>query len=295
MQNGAVAFSDDGKPISNTKVLRYALHYSSMFDVPIISHCEDSYLFEGGIMNEGYYSTLFGMQGIPYVSESIAVARELELLRFIGGRIHFAHITTARSIELIRRAKNEGLNVTCETAPHYFTLTDEVLKDYETCYKVNPPLKSEEDRLAVIEGLVDGTIDVIATDHAPHTTDEKALDMNQAPFGMVGLETAVGLVLTKLVHSGIMTPAKAIACMSCNPASVVKINRGSLSAGSIADLSIINPELEWIVDSSEFKSRARNTPFEGFKLKGKAVATIRNGCIDYDSTNFHSHIAKNLV
>lgn len=286
MDNGAVAFSDDGKPVRNTKLYKFALQYSSMFDVPIISHAEDTDLSEGGIMTEGYYSTIAGIPAVPSAAESIAVARELELLRYTGGRIHFAHITTARSIELIRMAKNDGLNVTCETAPHYFSLTDEALRTYNTNYKINPPLRCQADLQAVIEGLADGTIDVIATDHAPHTCEEKALDLLQAPPGIIGLETSVGLILTKLVHTNILTPLQALKCLTSAPASILNLKRGKLSAGSIADISVINPELEWVVDSSKFRSKARNTPFDGYTLKGKAVAVFKEGVLHYDKEHF---------
>lgn len=282
IENGVVAFSDDGRTIENTKTYRYALHYSSMFDVPIISHAEDTYLSEGGLMTEGYYSALTGMIGTPAASESIAVARELELLRFIGGRIHFAHITTKRALDLIRQAKSEGVKVTCETAPHYFVLTDQYMTTFDTFYKVNPPLRKEEDRKAVIEGLRDGTIDAIATDHAPHTSDEKARDLLEAPPGMIGLETSIGLILTFLVNNNTLSPMKAISCLTYGPAKILKIPRGSLTVGSIADMTIIDNELEWIVDSSKFLSKGRNTPFNGYKLKGKSVATIRNGILDKD-------------
>ena len=297
LENGAVAFSDDGHPITNMKLYRYALQYSSMFDVPIISHAEDTSLSEDGIMNESLNSTISGIRGIPYAAESMAVAKELELLRFTGGRIHFAHISTARSVELIRRAKNDGLNVTCETAPHYFTLTDEMMRTYDTKYKVNPPLRSAEDVQAILEGLADGTIDIIATDHAPHKQDEKDLDLLQAPSGMIGLETSLGLILTYLIHNNIMTPLEAIRRLTSNPANLLKLPCGKLSVGSVADISIINPELEWVVDSSKFLSKARNTPFDGFKLKGKAVATLRSGMLNYDITNFNFNelVKRNMV
>lgn len=285
---GAVAFSEDGKPLINTKTYQYALQYSSMIDMPIISHAEDPYLFEDGLMNESFNSTMAGIKGIPYVSETIAIARELELLRYTGGRLHFAHISTARSVELIRQAKKEGLNVTCETAPHYFTLTDEHLRKYDMNYMVNPPLKSEKDVQGIIEGLRDGTIDVIATDHAPHTIEEKSLDILQAPCGMIGLETAVGLVLTYLVHNNILSPLEAIKKLTINPSQILKLNRGSLSCGSIADLTIISPEHDWVVDKNDFKSKGRNTPFDGYNLKGKALGTIVNGVSDFDRKFTHS-------
>lgn len=286
LENGAVAFSDDGRPITNTKLYKFALQYSSMFNVPIISHAEDLHLSESGIMNEGYYSTLAGLPAIPSAAESIAIAREIELLRFVGGRIHFAHVSTAASVNLIRRAKEDGLNVTCETAPHYFSLTDESLLKYDTNYKMNPPLRSAEDVQAIKKGLADGIIDVIATDHAPHTFEEKALDMNQAPNGIVGLETSVGLVMTNLVDTKILTPMQAIYCLTKAPAKIVNIPRGNLSVGSIADISIIDPDLEWVVDSTKFLSKGRNTPFNGFKLKGKAVGVFKEGILHHDKENF---------
>ncbi|MEW5821098.1 MAG: dihydroorotase [Cyanobacteriota bacterium] len=289
IKNGAVAFSDDGKPIINTKLYKFALQYSAMFDVPIISHPEDTSLSEGGIMNEGYHSTLYGIPGIPAAAENIAVAREIELLRYTGGRLHFAHISTARSVELIRRAKNDGLNVTCETAPHYFSLTDESLKNYDTNFIMNPPLKTSEDVEAIKQGLADGTIDVIATDHAPHTVEEKALDIIQAPNGIIGLETSLGLILTNLVQTNILTPLQAIACLTSAPAKILNMPRGNLSAGSIADISIIDPALKWVVESSKFQSKSRNTPFEGYELTGKAVGVFRDGILHYDGDNFNPY------
>lgn len=284
---GAVAFSEDGKPIVNTKSYQYALQYSSMIDMPIISHAEDPYLAEDGLMNESFNSTIAGIKGIPEASETMSIAKEIELLRYTGGKLHFAHVSTARGVELIRRAKAEGLNVTCETTPHYITLTDEKMRTYDTCYKVNPPLKTDKDIEGIKAGLKDGTIDAIATDHAPHTDLEKSLDILQAPYGMIGLETAVGIVMTHLVHAGVLTASEAIAKLTCNPSNILKLNRGNLSKGSIADITIIDPELEWEVDSNNFKSKAKNTPFNGWKLKGKAIGTIRNGAPCFDPSQLN--------
>lgn len=282
-QNGAIAFSDDGKPLTNTNIYRNALRYSSMLDMPIISHPEDPFLAEDGVMNEGYYSTKLGLKGIPAAAESIAVARELELLRYIGGRIHFAHISTARSVELIRDAKKEGLSVTCETAPHYFSLTDESLKEFNPNFKMNPPLRGQKDVEAIKEGLRDGTIDAIATDHAPHTYEEKFQDMDNAPFGIVGLETALSVTLSTLVHTQIISPIKAISLLSTKPSQILKLNRGSLTVGATADISIIDPDLSWTVDANKLHSKGKNTPFDGMSFKGKAVATILNGKFQFNS------------
>lgn len=285
--NGAVAFSDDGRPLSNMKLYKYALQYSSMFNVPIISHSEDPFLFEGGCMNESFYSTKLGLPAISSASESVTIAKEIELLRYTSGHIHFAHISTKRSVELIRQAKKDGLSVSCETTPHYFTLTDECLSSYNTVFKVNPPLRGLDDQKEIIKGLIDGTIDAIATDHAPHTADEKALDMLQAPFGMTGLETSLGIVLTFLVNTNILSPLEAMRLLTENPAKILHLNRGHLSPGSVADITIIDPNAQWVVDSANFESKAKSSPFDGFNLKGKAITTFRDGIIYSDKSTNH--------
>lgn len=273
---GVVAISDDGKPVENAEVMRRALEYAQMFDLPVISHCEDKNLKGKGVMHEGYFSTILGLPGIPAASEEVAVARDLELVKLSGGYLHIAHVTTARSVEMIRQAKSRGVRVTCETAPHYFSLTDAAVKDFDTNTKMNPPLRTEKDVEAIKEGLQDGTIDVIATDHAPHTVVEKEVEYSLAPFGIIGLETALPLVL-KLVEEDFLTLMEAVAKMSINPANILGIPKGVLRVGEDADITIIDPGKEWEVTTEEFQSKSRNSPFIGWKMKGAAVMTIVGG------------------
>lgn len=275
--NGAVAFSDDGKPLENLKLYRVALEYADSLGALIISHSEDSSLASGGVINEGAASTRLGLQGISDLAESVAVARELEVLRYSGGKLHFAHISTKRSIELIRQAKKDGLNVTCETAPHYFSLCDEDIKTFEAKFKMNPPLRSREDKEAVIEGLQDGTIDVIATDHAPHTLEEKLMPIQKAPMGIVGFETSLGLCITNLVDRGYLTLSQVIEKLSLNPARILNIKQGNIKIGEPANLTVVDPDVEWIVDASKFKSKCKISPFDGKKLRGRVLAVVVNG------------------
>ncbi len=275
---GAAAFSDDGRPVENMKLLKIALEYANSLDTLIISHSEDSTLSKDGVINESYISSRLGLKGISSSAESVAVARELEIVRELDASYHFAHISTKRSIELIRQAKKDGLKVSCETAPHYFSLTQDNMVDFDARYKVNPPLRTKEDLKAVIEGLKDGTIDVIATDHAPHTIEEKQLPIQNAPMGIVGFETALGLTLTNLVDKGHLKLSEAIEKLSYNPAKILKLNeQGVIDPGAKANLTIIDLNLEWVVKADEFKSKCKISPFEGVKLKGKAIATIVNG------------------
>ena len=275
--NGAVAFSDDGRPLENLKLYRVALEYADSLGALIISHSEDSSLATGGVINEGATSTRLGLQGISDLAESVAVARELEVLRYSGGKLHFAHISTKRSIELIRQAKKDGLSVTCETAPHYFSLSDEDIKTFEAKFKMNPPLRSREDREAVIEGLQDGTIDVIATDHAPHTLEEKLMPIQKAPMGIVGFETSLGLCITNLVDRGYLTLSQVIEKLSLNPARILNIKQGNIKIGESANLTVIDPDVEWIVDAAKFKSKCKISPFDGKNLRGRALAVVVNG------------------
>lgn len=281
LDHGAAAFSDDGKPVENMHLLREALKYINSHNAIIISHSEDSSLANGGVINEGEVATRLGLKGIPNITESLAVARELEVVRSVNGRYHFAHISTKRSIELIRQAKKDGLNVTAETAPHYFCLTQEDMIDYDAKYKVNPPLRTKEDLEAVIEGLKDGTIDVIATDHAPHTVHEKQLPIQNAPMGIAGFETALGLTLTYLVHSGKLSLIEALKKLTSEPARIINLEtQGSIEVGKKANLTVIDLDKEWVVDASKFKSKCRISPFDKFTLKGKAIMTIINGKIN---------------
>lgn len=275
--NGAVAFSDDGKPLENLKLYRVALEYADSLGALIISHSEDSSLASGGVINEGAASTRLGLQGISDLAESVAVARELEVLRYSGGKLHFAHISTKRSIELIRQAKKDGLNVTCETAPHYFSLCDEDIKTFEAKFKMNPPLRSREDKEAVIEGLQDGTIDVIATDHAPHTLEEKLMPIQKAPMGIVGFETSLALCITNLVDRGYLTLSQVIEKLSLNPSRILNIKQGNIKIGEPANLTVVDPDVEWIVDASKFKSKCKISPFDGKKLRGRVLAVVVNG------------------
>jgi dihydroorotase len=277
VEGGAVAISDDGRPVANSELMRRALEYSRMFDLPVISHCEDLSLSAGGVMHEGFFSTLLGLRGIPAAAEEVVVARDLALCRLTGARLHVAHVSTAGAVELIRRAKQSGLRVTAETAPHYFALSDGALAEYDTNCKVNPPLRCEYDVETVREGLADGTIDVIASDHAPHTVVEKEVEFNEAPFGMIGLETTLGLVFTELVARGVLPLPEAIRKMSANPAALLSLPLGTLKVGAPADITLIDPEQEWVVAAEDFASRSTNSAFLGRKLKGKALMTMIAG------------------
>jgi dihydroorotase len=276
---GCVAVSDDGRPLMNASLMRRAMEYSKIFDTLIISHCEDSTLSNKGVMNEGGISTELGLRGIPRSAEDVMTARDISLAELTGCRLHIAHVSTSGSVHLVREAKKRGVRVTAETCPHYFSLTEEAVRGYNTMAKMNPPLRTAADVAAIKQGLRDGTIDVIATDHAPHGMDEKSGEFDYAPFGIVGLETALGLTL-KLVEEDVMTPAEAIGKLTLNPAALLKIEKGTLSVGADADITLIDPNIVWTVDSSQFKSRSRNTPFNGWQLKGRAVQTIVGGRIE---------------
>ena len=280
LDNGAIAFSNDGKPINNMRLLREALKYVNSHNSIIISHSEDTELAQGGCINDGKVSERLGLKGISTLTESSAIARELEIIRAANGRYHFAHVSAKRSIELIKQAKKEGLKVTAETAPHYFSLTEDDIKDYDARYKVNPPLRTKEDLEAVIEGLKDGTIDCIATDHAPHTVHEKLLPIQQAPMGIAGFETALGLTLTNLVHTGKLPLMEAIKKFTCAPAEILNLKeQGSIEIGTSANLTVIDLNEEWIVDASKFKSKCRISPFDEYKLKGRVKMTVIKGKI----------------
>ena len=274
---GAVAFSDDGMPVADAGLMRRAMQYARMLDLTVISHCEDKHLSGGGVMHEGYMSTVLGLRGIPASAEEVMVARDILLAEETGCRLHIAHVSTAGSVRLVREAKARGVRVTAEATPHHFTLTDEAVAHYDTSTKVNPPLRTAADVAAVREGLADGTIEVIATDHAPHTVEEKDVEYDRAPFGLVGLETAVGLVWTRLVGTGVLTPLQAVTKMTLNPARILGLTKGTLEAGTAADLTVIEPEHSWRVDAARFESKGRNTPFQGMSLKGRAWATVVRG------------------
>ncbi len=274
---GAVAFSDDGDPVATAEILRRAMEYARLFDVPIIEHCEDKALTRNGAMHEGVVSTQLGLPGMPGIAEEIIVARDIQVAEFTKSRLHIAHISTAGAVELIRRAKQRGIRVTCEVTPHHFTLTHEAVRTYDTNAKMNPPLRRPLDVEAMIAGLRDGTIDVIATDHAPHAIEEKEVEFQAAPFGIVGLETALGLVLTRLVDTGVLTLPQAIAKMTNNPAAILKLDRGRLKIGASAALTIFDAGARWRVDKNAFKSKSKNTPFHGWELKGRVFGIYNKG------------------
>jgi len=275
---GCVAFSDDGSPVMNSLLMRRALEYSKRFVVPIISHAEDINLSAGGVMNEGSVSLSLGLRGIPAEAEVVMIKRDIELARLTGGRLHIAHVSTAEGIRAVRMAKKYGLPVTAETCPHYFTLTDEAVREYRTSAKVNPPLRTMRDIEAIKEGLSDGTIDVIATDHAPHHRDEKLCEFDRAAFGISGLETALSLSLN-LVREGVLSLAELVNKMAYNPSKILGLEKGTLRAGSDADITIVDMNRTWKVESERFASKGKNTPFEGFVLEGLPVFTICKGSI----------------
>jgi len=276
---GCVAFSDDGRPVMDSLMMRRALEYSKVLKALIISHCEDLSLSAGGVMNEGLRSFTLGLKGVPVQAEQIMVARDIALAELTGGRLHIAHISTADSVALLSAAKKRGLaEITAETCPHYFTITEEAVEGYNTNAKVNPPLRTLKDIDAIKEGLRDGTIDVIATDHAPHHSDEKLGEFNLAPSGISGLETSLCLCM-KLVAEGVLSLKELIEKMAVNPARITGINKGTLKVGSEADLVIVDPRKEYRVDSTEFLSKGKNTPFDGWVLKGRPLVTIVKGRI----------------
>ncbi len=276
---GVAGISDDGKPVTNANLMRRALQYATMFDTVVISHCEDLSLAADGVMNEGYMSTMMGLKGIPCVAEEAMVARDILLAEVAGANLHIAHVSTKGSVALVRAAKQKGIQVTCETCPHYFTLTEDAVANYNTNAKINPPLRTAEDVEAVMQGLRDGTIDAIATDHAPHHLDEKMVEFDYAANGIVGFETALGLGVTYLVNTGVLTISELIAKMSANPADILGLNKGRLTIGRPADVVVIDTEEEYSVDTSLFLSKSKNSPYHGYKLKGKAEYTIVGGRI----------------
>ena len=279
-EGGAIGFSDDGKPVMNAALMRRALEYASSLKMPVISHCEDTNLSAGGVMHEGLVSAGIGLAGIPGIAEDVMVARDILIAEFTKAHIHIAHVSTAGAVRLIREAKVRRVHVTAETAPHYFTLTEEALRTFDTFAKVYPPLRGAKDREAIREGLNDGTIDAIASDHAPHARTDKEVEFDYASTGLAGLETSLSLSLS-LVHDGVMTLPKLIEKMSLNPARILRISKGTLADGADADITVIDQDKEWIVDPQTFRSRGKNTPFKNWRLKGKAVLTIVGGEIRY--------------
>ncbi len=280
---GAVAFSDDGNSIMRSEVMRRALEYSKIFNAPIIVHEEDKELAADGSMNEGYVSTRLGLKGIPKAAEEVMVARDIVLAQLTGGRLHIAHVTSAGSVDMIRDAKKKGIKVTAEVTPHHLVLTDEAVDGFDTNTKVSPPLRTSKDIEALIEGLKDGTIDTIATDHAPHTREEKETEYDIAPPGMIGLETAFPLVMTYLVRKGHLTVEEVISKMTIEPARILRLDKGTLTIGADADIAIIDPEKEVTLDVKNFASKSRNSPFHGWRLQGIIYMTILSGRVVYRS------------
>lgn len=279
---GAIALSDDGLPIGNLKLYRHALEYAKMLDFTIISHAEDSFLTNCGVVHEGYWSTKLGIPGIPSSSETTAIAREIELARQTKGRIHFAHLSAKGSVQLIKTAKNDDLKISAEVTPHNLVLSDEDLQDYSPQKKTKPPFRSKEDKEALIKGVIDGIIEVLATDHAPHTREEKSVSLIEAQFGMIGFETALPIYLEVFYHTKKLTPSNLIKLLTINPARILNIPRGSISNGDIADITIINPDFEWSYNVDLSMSKSRNSPFHKRKLKGKVTHTIVNGNVVFN-------------
>ena len=281
VEAGAVAFSDDGAPIYDAELMRRAFEYCRMFDKPIFAHEEVLELSRGGVMHEGLVSLVLGLTGMPAAAEEVMIGRDIALAEVTGGRLHVMHVSTARGVELIRAAKARGTRVTAEACPHHFTLTDESLRGFDSNAKMSPPLRTAVDVEAIISGLVDGAIDCIATDHAPHAPEKKMLEIDRAPFGILGLETALGLSITRLVATGRIGWPRLVEAMSLLPAQILGVTRGTLRTGAIADITLINPNLSWRVDVDKFCSKSVNSPFQGWVLKGRAVFTIVAGRVKY--------------
>ncbi len=281
---GVVAVSDDGQAVTNSQLMRRALEYAQVFDLPVISHAEDRTLAGDGVMNEGVVSTRLGLREIPSVAEDIMVFRDCSLATLTGGRLHIAHLSSAGAVELVRQFKARGVQVTAEATPHHFTLTDEALENFDTNLKVNPPIRSPVDLAAIQQGLADGTIDAIATDHAPHSTIEKDVEFDYAAFGMIGLETALPLTL-RLIDQGILGPLEAIGKLTSNPARIIGVDLGRLAPGCPADVTLIDPKRTFTVDVNRFRSKSRNSPFHGWDLKGKAVIVLRDGKVIFSDEN----------
>ncbi|MBN2243462.1 MAG: dihydroorotase [Acidobacteria bacterium] len=279
-RTGIVAVSDDGHSVQDNQVMRRAMEYTRLFDLPVIDHCEDTDLSAGGVMNEGYYSTLLGLRGINPAAEEVQIVRDAILARQTGARVHIAHLSAKRSLEAVVKARKEGkVALTCEVTPHHLLLTDSAVTSYDTNTKMNPPLRSQEDVDALVKGIVSGDVDVIATDHAPHNINDKMLEFDRAPFGVVGLETAVGLIYDRFVRTEILALERMASLFSANPARILRLDRGTLARGAWADITVVDPELYHEVRSENFLSRSRNTPFEGWKLRGGPAMTIVKGRI----------------
>ncbi len=286
---GAVAFTDDGRPVATALLMRRALEYAGMLGVPIINHCEDPSLKGDGVAHEGYVASALGLRGIPGAAESIMVERDISLAELTGAHVHIAHMSARQSLRAVRAGKQRGIRVTCEVAPHHFTLTDEALDGpvkYDTNLKMNPPLRETADRDAMLEGIADGSVDVIATDHAPHHADEKLTEFDRAPFGIVGLETAVPIVFDRLVHAGRISLVRMIELLSLNPAKLIGVEGGTLSEGAAADITVLAPDMPVTIHAATLVSRSKNTPFDGWQLRGGVAATLVAGRVVYRHADF---------
>jgi dihydroorotase len=279
-QAGCVAVSDDGHPVATALLMRRALEYAGMFKMVVIDHCEDQTLKGDGVAHEGFAASTLGLRGIPGEAESIMVHRDVALAELTGGVVHIAHLSARQSLDAVRYGRSRGVRVTCEVTPHHFALTDDMLtapRPYDTHVKMNPPLRDEMDRAAILKGIADGTVDAIATDHAPHHYDEKDVEFDRAPFGITGLETAVSLSLDRLVHSGAINLSRLVELMACNPARILAVPGGSLAEGALADITILAPDLPVTVSVSAMRSKSKNTPFDGWQLRGGVAATVVGG------------------
>jgi dihydroorotase len=292
-QAGCVAVTDDGHPVSTALLMRRALEYTSMFDMPVIEHCEEQTLKGDGVAHEGFHASALGLRGIPGEAESIMALRDIALADLTRGALHIAHMSARQTLDAVRWGKARGVRVTCEVTPHHFVLTDEMLAaptPYDTNVKMNPPLREAADRDAMLAGLADGSVDVIATDHAPHHYDEKRVEFDQAPFGITGLETAVSLCFDRLVHAGVLSLSRLVELLSANPARVMRVPGGSLSEGATADITILAPDLGVIVSAAAMRSKSKNTPFDGWTLRGGVAATIVGGRAVYVNDQVELHL-----
>jgi dihydroorotase len=286
---GCVAVTDDGRPIATALLMRRALEYTRMFDMPVIEHCEEQTLKGDGVAHEGFQASALGLRGIPGEAESIMALRDISLAQLTGGVVHIAHMSARQSLDAVRYGKARGVRVTCEVTPHHFVLTDEMLAapvPYDTNAKMNPPLRDAADRDAMLQGLADGSVDVVATDHAPHHYDEKQVEFDQAPFGITGLETAVSLCLDRLVHRGVVSLPRLVELLSVNPARILRIPGGSFAEGAPADITILAPDLPVSVSAERMRSKSRNTPFDGWQLRGGVAATMVGGRVVYLNSEF---------
>ena len=279
---GAVAFTDDGSPIASPELMRRAFEYCLMFDKPVLNHAEIRELTDRAVMHEGLTSLILGLSGMPTAAEDVMAIRDIALAEATGGRFHLMHVSTGGAVDAVRRAKRRGIRVTCEVTPHHFTLTDECLRSFDSNFKMNPPLRGAGHVKGCTDGLIDGTIDVIATDHAPHAREKKMQELDRAPFGIVGLETALGLVATRLIEPGHLDWPTVLSKMTINPARILGIDKGSLAIGADADVTVIDPSVQWTVDPADFQSKSSNTPFTGWELTGRAEVVLVGGRIKFD-------------